>query len=185
MGNPPFLGGKLMRRRARGRDACVETSVFAVYAGRVPAEADLVCYWFAKAWEAMRAEVARSVRDSSRPTRFAAARTEKCWSRSPRRAQIFEAWSDEPWIDRRRGRAGIVGVFRRERKAANWDRREVARINADLSGLAAELITPVQRLSENAGVAFMGDTKGGAFDIAGRLARAWLDAAAQSQRQPE
>ncbi|MGA2487170.1 MAG: type IIL restriction-modification enzyme MmeI [Roseiarcus sp.] len=30
------------------------------------------------------------------------------------------------------------------------------------------------RLAENANVAFMGDTKGGAFDIEGSLARAWL-----------
>jgi len=27
---------------------------------------------------------------------------------------------------------------------------------------------------ENGGVAFMGDTKGGAFDVPGKLARGWL-----------
>ena len=32
----------------------------------------------------------------------------------------------------------------------------------------------VRRLSENANVAFMGDTKGGPFDVAGDQARAWL-----------
>jgi hypothetical protein len=30
-------------------------ALFTVYKDRVPAEADFVCYWFAKAWEAMRA----------------------------------------------------------------------------------------------------------------------------------
>ena len=35
-------------------------------------------------------------------------------------------------------------------------------------------LTDVQRLPENAGVAFMGDTKSGPFDVAGDQARAWL-----------
>jgi hypothetical protein len=48
--NPPFLGGKL-QRSVLGNDY-VER-LFAAYAGRVPAEADLVVYWFAKAWERM------------------------------------------------------------------------------------------------------------------------------------
>jgi hypothetical protein len=32
-------------------------ALFTVYKDRVPDEADFVCYWFAKAWEAMRAGV--------------------------------------------------------------------------------------------------------------------------------
>jgi type II restriction/modification system DNA methylase subunit YeeA len=48
VGNPPFLGGKRMRKSLR--DDYVER-LFAAFAGRVPAEADLVVYWFAKAWE--------------------------------------------------------------------------------------------------------------------------------------
>ena len=35
-------------------------------------------------------------------------------------------------------------------------------------------LTSVHRLPENAGVAFMGDTKGGPFDVAGDQAREWL-----------
>ena len=35
-------------------------------------------------------------------------------------------------------------------------------------------LTAVRRLPENAGVAFMGDTKGGPFDVAGDQAREWL-----------
>jgi len=48
VGNPPFLGGKRMRKSLG--DAYVDR-LFAAFAGRVPAEADLVAYWFAKAWE--------------------------------------------------------------------------------------------------------------------------------------
>lgn len=51
VGNPPFLGGKRMRSELG--DAYVDR-LFAAYAGRVPADADLVAYWFAKAWERMR-----------------------------------------------------------------------------------------------------------------------------------
>ena len=35
-------------------------------------------------------------------------------------------------------------------------------------------LTKARRLARNAGVAFMGDTKGGPFDVAGDLAREWL-----------
>ena len=48
IGNPPFLGGKLLNTHL-GEDYV--SRVFKVYAGRVPAEADLVCYWFVKAGE--------------------------------------------------------------------------------------------------------------------------------------
>ena len=50
VGNPPFLGGK--RLRSGLGDAYVDR-LFAAFAGRVPREADLVAYWFAKAWEQM------------------------------------------------------------------------------------------------------------------------------------
>ncbi len=48
VGNPPFLGGKRMRK-SLGEDYV--DRLFAAFAGRVPAEADLVAYWFVKAWE--------------------------------------------------------------------------------------------------------------------------------------
>jgi hypothetical protein len=59
---PPFLGGKVMRRGRRLKtgkgsgpgDEYVDV-LFRVYEDRVSAEADFVCYWFAKAFEAMRA----------------------------------------------------------------------------------------------------------------------------------
>ncbi len=35
-------------------------------------------------------------------------------------------------------------------------------------------LTLAARLDQNRGVAFMGDTKGGAFDVSGDLAREWL-----------
>ncbi|HMO64381.1 MAG TPA: class I SAM-dependent DNA methyltransferase, partial [Verrucomicrobiota bacterium] len=46
VGNPPFLGGKLLRRELG--DAYV-AALFGNYAGRVRPEADLCCYWFEQA----------------------------------------------------------------------------------------------------------------------------------------
>jgi type II restriction/modification system DNA methylase subunit YeeA len=46
VGNPPFLGGKNMRRELG--DAYLD-ALFDLWRGRVSAEADLCCYWFEKA----------------------------------------------------------------------------------------------------------------------------------------
>ena len=53
----------------------------------------------------------------------------------------------------------------------------VDEIHADLTakrGGAGVDLTEAKRLAGNSGVAFMGDTKGGPFDVSGDLARAWL-----------
>src|SRR4029434_4969389 len=50
IGNPPFLGGKRMRDTLGG---VYVDRLFARYDGRVPAESDLVCYWFAKGRDAL------------------------------------------------------------------------------------------------------------------------------------
>jgi hypothetical protein len=56
---------------------------------------------------------------------------------------------------------------------ARLDGALVSRINSDLTGARLDF-TAARRLRENRSVAFMGDTKGGAFDIPGDLAREWL-----------
>ena len=56
IGNPPFLGGKLLITHL-GEDYV--SRMFRTYAGRVPAEADLVCYWFEKAGRQIAAGRAR------------------------------------------------------------------------------------------------------------------------------
>ena len=86
---------------------------------------------------------------------------------------LMEAWADQPWIVA--GAAVRVSMFGFGRGFV--DRRleghASERINADFTGAGVDL-TKAVRLKENAGVAFMGDTKGGAFDIPGELARQWL-----------
>ncbi len=74
VGNPPFLGGKRMRS-VLGDAYC--DRLFAAYAGQVPAEADLVCYWFVRAQEAMADEASAARRpggDEQHPRRREPAR---------------------------------------------------------------------------------------------------------------
>ena len=88
---------------------------------------------------------------------------------------IFSAWSDEPWfVDGAAVRVSLVCFG----EALTGETIElggspVERLNPDLTGVGADL-TGVRRLAENQGVAFMGNTKGGAFDVPGGIARAWL-----------
>ena len=47
-------------------------------------------------------------------------------------------------------------------------------LTARRDGARATDLTRATRLLENIGAAFMADTKGGAFDVPGELAREWL-----------
>ena len=177
IGNPPFLGGKLLITHL-GEDYV--SRMFAAYSGRVPAEADLVCYWFVKAGQ----QIA-----SGRAQRAGLVATNSIRGGANRRAlqiatderRIFEAWSDEPWVvDGAAVRVSLVCFARAGDESvvgARLDGQSVDEIYADLTarrGGAGVDLTGVQRLPQNAGVAFMGDTKGGPFDVAGDQAREWL-----------
>ena len=177
IGNPPFLGGKLLITNL-GEDYV--SKIFTTYDGRVPAEADLVCYWFEKTCQQIAA---------GKATRAGLVATNSIRGGANRRAlqaaidtrRIFEAWSDEPWvIDGAAVRVSLVCFSRIDDDSvsdARFDGQPVDEIYADLtarSGGAGVDLTVVRRLSENANVAFMGDTKGGPFDVAGDQAREWL-----------
>jgi type II restriction/modification system DNA methylase subunit YeeA len=179
IGNPPFLGGKLLRT-VLGNDY-VER-LFAAYAGRVRAEADLVVYWFAKAWEQMSSlptpgggegRVPRAGLVATNSIRGGANR--RILDNLARSGVIYDAWDDEPWIlDGAAVRVSLICFGAKEAPGeARLDGALVSRINSDLTGARLD-VTAARRLQENRGIAFMGDTKGGAFDIPGDLAREWL-----------
>ena len=169
IGNPPFLGGK--RLRAELGNTIVEL-LFQVFERRVPREADLVCYFFEKA----RAEIqvlpgTRAGLLATNSIRGGANRV--VLSRIKSAGDIFLAWSDQPWIlDGAAVRISIVGFGAMSVTHPLLDGLPVASINADLTGSVD--ITTAERLRENLGMSFMGDTKGGPFDISGKLARSWL-----------
>ena len=160
IGNPPFLGGKLLRGQLD--DAYVD-ALFKLYEGRVPAEADLVCYWFEKARAAIaRPSAKRAGLLATQGIRGGANR--KVLQRIKETGDIFLAWPDQPWVlDGAAVHTSIVGFDGGFESSRELDGAAVESINANLT-TGADL-TMVRSLKENLGIAFMGDTKGGPFDI--------------------
>ena len=187
IGNPPFLGGKRLNA-VLGEDYV--SRMFAAWDGRVPREADLVCYWFVKAGE----QVA-----SGKATRVGLVATNSIRGGANRRAlqaategrEIFDAWSDEAWvIDGAAVRVSLVclsGEGDAWRPETHLDGHPADEIHSDLTasrGRAGLDLTGARRIPANIGTAFMGDTKGGPFDVPGDVAREWLRLPANPNRRP-
>ncbi len=173
VGNPPFLGGKKLR--AELGDIYVDR-LFAAWAGRVPKQADLVAYWH----EAAREQIARG-----RCKRAALLATQgirgganlEVLRAIKASGDIFMAWSDAPWIAEGAAvRVSMVAQDDGSETRRSLDGAAVAVIHADLTGghIGAPDMTQARRLRENLGVAFMGDTKGGKFELSPDRAAALL-----------
>ncbi|MBC7735389.1 MAG: class I SAM-dependent DNA methyltransferase, partial [Bacteriovorax sp.] len=174
VGNPPFVGDKKMRSELG--DPYTER-LRATYAGRVPGGADLVTYWFEKA----RAQIEERglgaaglvATNSIRGGKSREVLDEVCAT-----SRIFEAWSDEPWVNEGAAvRVSLVCFGLGPIASLNGLRASL--IHSDLSaGDAAEAshsdIARAAQLKENASCAFQGPTKGGRFDIQGKVARDML-----------
>jgi type II restriction/modification system DNA methylase subunit YeeA len=180
IGNPPFLGGKRLRDSLG--DSYVD-KLSAVYAGRVPAEADLVCYWFEKARQYLElGTVHHAGLVATQSIRRGANR--RVLERIADLGTIFEAWSDEPWIvEGAAVRVSLVCFSQGRHRPTRLNGNLVPRILPDLSSAATDL-TKAIRLRENVGLIFMGTTKVGAFEIEGRLAREWLLAPLNVNERP-
>jgi len=95
VGNPPFLG--VSRKRGELGEAYTQ-ALDTVYAARVPGAADLVCYWFDKARAQMAAgALQRAGLVTTNSIRGGANR--KALDAICTQTRIFEAWSDEPWVN--------------------------------------------------------------------------------------
>jgi type II restriction/modification system DNA methylase subunit YeeA len=175
IGNPPFLGGKMLISNL-GEETVL--SMFRAFDGRVPREADLVCYWFLKASEAIASErIDRAGLVATNSIRGGANREVLKHVRS--HGVIFEAWDDEPWLQD--GAAVRVSIVNFGSVETDWeirlDGQHVVEIFPDLTartGSGGIDLTGAMCLQQNGGVSFMGDTKGGAFDIVGDTARNML-----------
>ena len=187
IGNPPFLGGKLL---VRGLGEDYVAHLFVAYRDRVPREADLVAYWFVKAGHQIAVGkssrvglvATNSIRGGANRRALAVATTGR---------PIHNAWSDEPWvIDGAAVRVSLVcfaeeGIDHTPDLAL--DGEPVDAIHADLTarrGHEGVDLTRAERLQQNAGVAFMGDTKSGSFDVSGDLAAEWLRLPANPNGRP-
>ena len=187
IGNPPFLGGKLLISNL-GEEYV--STLFRVYERRVPREADLVCYWFVKAGERLGGKTSKRVGlVATNSIRGGANR--RALERATHGRPIFDAWSDEPWvIDGAAVRVSLVCFSEADGELApdrRLDGETVDEIYTDLTarrGGAGIDLTKARRLAQNAGAAFMGDTKGGPFDVPGDLAREWLREPANPNGRP-
>jgi type II restriction/modification system DNA methylase subunit YeeA len=169
IGNPPFLGGKRLRDELG--DDYVDT-LFAVYRGQVTRESDLCCYFFERArGQVERDEADRAGLLATNSIRGGANR--EVLKRIKQTGDIYMAWDDEPWIlDGAAVRISIVGFDDGSEDVKHLDGEPVASINSDLTSTTD--VTHAAKLKENIGIAFMGDTKGGAFDIPNDLAQQLL-----------
>jgi hypothetical protein len=161
VGNPPFLGTKMLRGGLG--DEYVE-KLFALYAGRIPGFSDLCCYWFEKAREIVETKPSTTVGLlATQAIRNDAARI--VLERVKAAGQIFFAVSDEEWfLDGAAVHISMVGFSGTRRDVCTLDGTSVPEINANLT--AGVYSGAASVLRENAGIGFVGDVKGGPFDLA-------------------
>jgi type II restriction/modification system DNA methylase subunit YeeA len=176
IGNPPFLGGKKLRTELGNETV---EALFSAWESHVPHEADLVSYWH---------EHARAMIESGKAKRAGLIATNSIRGGANRQVlermkdtgEIFAAWGDEAWVvDGAAVRVSIVCQDDGSEQTRYLDGNAVEAIHADLTGGSSTKadLTKAERLPENLGVSFMGDTKGGAFDISRELAREFVMAA--------
>lgn len=172
IGNPPFLGDRLMIGRL-GLDA--SERIRSIYAGRVPRSANLVCYWIEKA--------ARAIADN-RTHDFGLVTTNAVRGGSNRKvvadamnvASLVMACADEPWVvDGAAVRVSMICFSKAPTDTPTLDGRIVSTINSDLTSKDTD-VTEAVRLGVNAGVCVHGSKKIGSFDIDGDTARGMLRA---------
>jgi hypothetical protein len=171
IGNPPFLGGKRMRSELG--DKYVD-ALFKLYEGRVPHEADLVCYWFEKA---------RSIIQEKKITRAGLLATNsirggpnrKVLERIKQTGDIFWAQSDRDWIlDGAAVNVSMIGFDNGNEKNRYLDNHIVSEINPDLT--ASINLTKSKRLEENRNICYMGVTPAGTFTVSAKTAKEWIQA---------
>jgi hypothetical protein len=173
IGNPPFLGGSKKRGEL---GAAYFEALNSVYSDRVPGFGDLVCYWFDKALKAIDTNsLGAAGLVSTNSIRGGANR--KVLDAIADRSHVFEAWSDESWVnDGAAVRVSLICFGHVAGARLNGD--DVGSIHADLTpanldGTSADLTT-AKTLPEAAGTCFMGASKKAPFDIEGHMARDWL-----------
>ena len=176
IGNPPFLGTKKMIG-SLGEDYAV--AVRDRYADRVSAFSDFVCWWFAKAQMQIEKELA-SAAGLVATNSIRGGKNRGVLDSIAQGLHLFEAWSDEPWVNQGASvRVSMICFANDESTACTLDGQEVSVIHSDLTapelGGGADL-TGSQKLAENRRVGFVCTVKAGKFDIPGSVAREWMSA---------
>ena len=161
VGNPPFLGNKMMRRGLG--DETVE-AIYTVYNGRLPKGSDLCCYWFEKASaQIANGEAQRAGLLGTQGIRGGANR--RVLQRIKASGNIFMAYPDREWVlDGAMVHISIVGFDDGTETDRSFDGEDAeGNINPDLT-VGVDL-TGAKQLKENAGIAFQGFSRVGDFDV--------------------
>lgn len=176
VGNPPFLGG---RRKRRELGADYFGSLSKVYATRVPDGSDLVSYWFEKAKTLIvdkKLQRAGLVATNS----IRQIDNRKVMAAITDTAHIFNAWSDEEWVNEGANvRVSLVCIENKDAASRQvcLNGEPVGSIHSDLRASLDETsvdLTKARKLPENAGASFFGLSLAGKFNVDEKRAREWL-----------
>jgi len=173
IGNPPFIGDRKMIREL-GEDYTF--ALRRTYAGRVPGGSDFVCYWFEKARAAIDQQ-ALTAAGFVATNSIRGGANRKVLDAIARDSRIFDAWSDEPWVNEGAAVRVSLVAFGNSEQPACLDGEVVSAISADLCALHeadSANLTHASRLRECADASFIGTQKNGPFDVTGETARVWL-----------
>jgi hypothetical protein len=169
--NPPFLGTSRQWDEL-GRQYC--DTLQRTYGDRVPGAADLCCYWFAKATDAI--EEKRCKRAGLLATQaIRGGVNRELLKRIKKVGDIFFAESDRPWIlDGANVHVSMVGFDDGKERSRMLDGETVTAIHPNLT--AHSDVTVATSLKANLNISFRGTQKSGDFDVEEKIARSWLSA---------
>ncbi len=179
IGNPPFLGGGLLRKQLQ--DEYVEP-LFKFYGDRIPNFSDICCYWFEKA---------RAMLESHKVRRCGLLATQGIRGRANRSVleriketgDVFAAYSDRAWIlEGAAVHVSIVCFDNGSQTERTLDGQSVSVINTNL--MTGADLTKAQRLRENIGISFEGPSPKAPFDITPEIAAEMLAAPMNVNGQP-
>ena len=171
IGNPPFLGGGLIRQNLG--DEYTE-SLFGLYGSRIPNFSDICCYWFEKAREmVVTNRASRCGLLATQGIRGGANRS--VLERIKETGDVFAAYSDRPWVlEGAAVHVSIVCFDNGTQSERKLDGESVPIINSNLT--AGVNTTLAQPLRENSRKSYIGPSPKAPFDISPELAAEMLAA---------
>ena len=180
IGNPPFLGDKLLRRNLG--DEYVE-KLRNAYRKCLKNNVNLVVYWFAQANRHLEAKSATSIGLVATNT-----------IRQPQNRVVLEdlfsiaspssVWSDEEWtVDGANVRVSLICATL-SNSTVMLDGNKVSSISSDLRSDANQTdLTLAKSLTSSKGNSFFGFSLAGEFSISGATAREWLNKSNPNQER--
>ena len=172
VGNPPFLGSLPLRKDLG--DEYVD-AMYALYGERIPNSSDLCCYWFEKTRAQIEAGYClRAGLLATQAIRFQ--RNRAVLARIKESGDIFHVISDREWKSNDPEAASVhISIICFDdgvQTLRTLDGVQTSNINTDLT--RGPDLTQAKRLSENAGISFLGDKKHGPYEITREVAEYML-----------